>query len=42
MYTYEKSVAGKEEKITKTITLKGYWDIAGKHRIIYVLNKEIG
>ena len=41
MYTYEKSERGKEEKITKTITLKGYWEIAGKHRIIYVLNKEI-
>ncbi|PIP20509.1 MAG: hypothetical protein COX40_04385 [Candidatus Omnitrophica bacterium CG23_combo_of_CG06-09_8_20_14_all_40_11] len=42
MYTYEKSVSGKKEKITKTITLKGYWEIAEKHRIIYVLNKEIG
>ena len=42
MHTYEKSSPGKKEKVTKTITLKGYWDIAGKHRIIYVLNKEIG
>jgi hypothetical protein len=41
IYTYEKSTAGKKEKITKTVTLKGYWDIAGKHRIKYVLNKEI-
>lgn len=42
IYTYEKSMPGKEEKITKTVTFKGYWDIAGKHRIIYVLNKAIG
>jgi hypothetical protein len=42
IYTYEKSTREKEEKITKTITLKGYWDIVGKHRIIYVLNKAIG
>jgi len=42
MYTYEKSAPGKAGKTTKTITFKGYWDIAGKHRIIYVLNKEIG
>ena len=41
IYTYEKSTHGKKEKIIKTITLKGYWDIAGKHRIKYVLSKEI-
>ncbi len=40
-YTYEKSIAGKKKKITKAVTLKGYWDITGKHRIKYVLNKEI-
>ncbi|MFH1901391.1 MAG: hypothetical protein ABIK26_03970, partial [Candidatus Omnitrophota bacterium] len=41
IYTYEKSTRGKKEKITKAVTLEGYRDIAGKHRIIYVLNKEI-
>ena len=41
IYTYKKSTAGKKEKTIKTITLKGYWDIAGKYRIKYVLNKEI-
>ena len=32
---------GKRENLTKTIAFKGYWDIAEKHRIMYVLNKEI-
>lgn len=41
IYTYERSLPGKAEKISQTITLKGYWEIIGKNRISYVLNKGI-
>jgi len=40
IYTYEKSTRANVEKITKTIAFEGYWDIAGKNRISYVLNKS--
>jgi len=41
IYTYTKAFLKSGEKITKTITLKGYWDITEKCRISYVLDKEI-
>jgi len=41
IYVYEKSDRGKKEKIIQNIILKGYWDIPGKHRIKYILNRKI-
>lgn len=42
VYTHTKSRLKTKKKTTTAIILKGYWDITGKHRISYVLNKEIG
>ena len=41
IYTYTKASLKSGEKITKTITLKGYWDITEKCRISYVLDKKM-
>lgn len=35
------TIGPESSRRANTITLKGYWDIAEKHRIIYVLNKEL-
>jgi len=41
VYTYTKFSLKTKEKITNALTFKGYWDMTEKHRILYVLNKEI-
>ncbi len=42
VYTYAKRRLKRGDKIEHSITLKGYWDISNKHRIIYVLDKKTG
>jgi len=41
VYTYIKESLKTKNKISHTITFKGYWDIRGKLRLSYVLNKEL-
>jgi len=41
VYNYTRTALKRKEKITKAITFKGYWDIAEKYRISYVLNKKL-
>ncbi|MBI5874116.1 MAG: hypothetical protein HZB36_08300 [Candidatus Omnitrophica bacterium] len=41
-YTYTRASLKTREKIKSVITLRGSWDITGKFRLSYVLNKNIG
>lgn len=41
IYSYTKSYLKKKEKISRSITFKGYWDIREKLRLSYVLSKEL-
>jgi hypothetical protein len=42
VYTYIKTGLKRKDKLTRTLTFKGFWDIAEKKRICYVLNRQIG
>lgn len=41
IYTYTKRHLKRKEKISRVITLKGYWDITDKYRVSYILNKRL-
>jgi hypothetical protein len=41
VYTYAKTGLKRKEKITHSITFKGYWDITEKNRVSYILNNEL-
>ncbi len=42
VYSYQREGLKRKEKITRTISFKGYWDIFDKYRISYVLNDKLG
>jgi hypothetical protein len=42
VYTYEKFLRDKKQKVIKAIAIKGHWEISERQKIIYVLNKETG
>ena len=41
VYTYIKECLKTKKKISRSIAFKGFWDIAEKSRISYLLNKEL-
>jgi len=41
IYTYTKEILKTKKKITNTLTFKGFWQISGKYRLLYVLNQEL-
>jgi len=41
VYTYIKESLKTKDKICRTITFKGYWDISKKLRVSYILNEEL-
>lgn len=42
LYSYEKEVLTRKERVTQTLRLKGRWDIPDKARLTYVLNASTG